>query len=194
MVIFGCGAITGAMVTRKVESRAEPAPAAETAAATEPAPTLEIAPAPEPAPTAEHAPVVEPEPAAEIAPVAEPAPATQHKPTAQHALVALPVRERTPAMPMLQMQPANFIKMIDNQLDLSPRQRNQIAKIMKASQERTQPLWNEIAPQMTNELKKVREEIRVVLTPDQRKKFVELMRRNRKAEAAPPGNGRPPRP
>jgi Spy/CpxP family protein refolding chaperone len=68
-----------------------------------------------------------------------------------------------------------------------------MGKILKASQERTQPLWDQIAPQMSDELKKVREEIRGVLTPEQWKKFGEMMKRNRKAEAAPPGNGRPSR-
>ena len=62
---------------------------------------------------------------------------------------------------------------------------------MKASQERTQPLWKQIAPQMNDELRNVREEIRNVLTPEQRKKFVELLKRNRKGDAAPPGPARP---
>jgi Spy/CpxP family protein refolding chaperone len=98
-----------------------------------------------------------------------------------------------PATPMLQLQRANFLKVLDKQLELTPDQRDEIAKIMKASQERTQPLWEKISPQMTDEIKRVREEIRNVLTPDQRKKFFELLKKGRKAENQPPG-GRPVRP
>jgi Spy/CpxP family protein refolding chaperone len=136
MVIFACGVITGAIVTRTMVTKTEPVIATVAAA---------------PAPT------------------------------------------RTPLTPVLQMQRAAFFKMMDKQLDLSAEQRDQIGKILKASQERTQPLWNQIAPQMSEELKNVREEIRGVLTPEQRKKFTELLKRSRKGEAAPPG-GRPSRP
>jgi Spy/CpxP family protein refolding chaperone len=132
MVIFACGVITGAMVTRTVAPKIEP------------------------------------------------------------ALAAAPPPARTPATPVLQMQRAAFFKQMEKQLDLSAEQRDQISKILKASQERTQPLWNQIAPQMKEELKNVREEIRGVLTPEQRKKFAELLKHNRKADAAPPGS-HPPR-
>jgi Spy/CpxP family protein refolding chaperone len=133
MVIFACGVITGAIVTRTVAPKIEP------------------------------------------------------------ALVAAPLPARTPATPVLQLQRAAFFKQMEKQLDLSAEQRDQISKILKASQERTQPLWNQIAPQMNEELKNVREEIRGVLTPEQRKKFGELLKRNRKNDAAPPGSGHPPR-
>ena len=110
---------------------------------------------------------------------------------AMAALPVLPAPVRALAPPMMQMQKSAFFKVLDKQLELTGEQRDQIGKIMKASQERTQPLWNQIAPQMNEELKNVREEIRGLLTPEQRKKFVELLKRNRKADAAPPGLGRP---
>jgi Spy/CpxP family protein refolding chaperone len=106
--------------------------------------------------------------------------------------VAAPAKMSAP--PMLQMQRANFLKVMDKQLNLSAEQRELIGKIMKASQERTQPLWNQISPQMNVELKAVSEEIRAVLTPDQRKKFGDLMKRSRKADGTPPGSGLPSRP
>jgi Spy/CpxP family protein refolding chaperone len=142
MVIFVCGVITGAMVTRVAETRTEPV----------------------------------------LASVSTSTPAST------------PASTRTmPAPPVFQLQRAAFLKTMEKQLDLTAEQRDQIGRIMKASQERTQPLWNQIAPQMTDELKKVREEIRGVLTPEQRKKFVELLKRNRKPDAAPSGNGHPAR-
>jgi Spy/CpxP family protein refolding chaperone len=104
-----------------------------------------------------------------------------------------PANPRPPAAPVFPVQRAEFLKRLEKQLDLTPEQRDQIARIMKESQERTGRVWNQIAPQMGQELKGVREEIRRVLTPAQRKQFAELMKRNRKADAGPPGN-RPARP
>ena len=135
MVIFACGVITGAMVTRTVSIKTEDHPVATTNAA----------------------------------------------PT------------RMAAGPVWQMQRAEFFKRLDKELDLSVEQHDQIGKILKASQERTQPIWVQIAPQMNAELKRVREEIRGALTPEQRKKFVEMMKPKRNPNAAPPGNGSPSR-
>jgi Spy/CpxP family protein refolding chaperone len=142
MVIFACGVITGAMVTRTVAIKAEEHPmAAATATVT----------------------------------------AATNPPT------------RMAAGSVWQMQRAEFFKRLDKEVDLSAEQHEQIGKILKASQERTQPLWVQIAPQMDAELKKVREEIRAALTPEQRKKFAEMMKGNRKPNTAPPGNGPPSR-
>jgi len=151
MVIFACGVITGAMVTRTMVAKNEPA----------------------------------------LVAVSTPILTTNPASTSVPGVAS--TSTRPPATPLLQLQRANFLKLMDKQLDLTADQRDEIGKIMKASTERTQPLWNQISPQMTNEIKKVREEIRAVLTPEQRKKFVEMMKRNRKPEVAPPGNGRPPR-
>jgi Spy/CpxP family protein refolding chaperone len=100
---------------------------------------------------------------------------------------------RGPAAPVFQMQRAEFLKRLEKELDLTAEQRDQIGRIMKESQERTRRAWEQIAPQMGEELKGVREEIRGVLTPEQRKEFTELMKRNRKGESGQPG-GRPARP
>jgi Spy/CpxP family protein refolding chaperone len=134
MVIFACGVITGAMVTKTVAIKTEERP-----------------------------------------------PAFTNAPT------------RMAVGPVLQMQRAEFFKRLDKELELSAGQHDQIGKILKASQERTQPLWNQIAPQMSEELKTVRQEIRGALTPEQRKKFGEMMKGKRKPETAPTGNGAPSR-
>jgi Spy/CpxP family protein refolding chaperone len=84
---------------------------------------------------------------------------------------------------------------MQKQLELTASQRDEIAKIMKASQERNRPLWDQIAPQMRKEVKRVREEIRQVLTPVQQTKFDEMLKsRPRKAEGAGAAAGRPDRP
>jgi Spy/CpxP family protein refolding chaperone len=97
--------------------------------------------------------------------------------------------------PFAQIQRLEFLRRMQKQLDLTPGQRDEIAKIMKASQERSRLLWDQIAPQMHVELKRVREEIRQVLTPDQQKQMDELLKsRPRKADGAGAAAGRPARP
>jgi Spy/CpxP family protein refolding chaperone len=92
--------------------------------------------------------------------------------------------------PVMQMQRAEFLKRLEKQLDLTPAQHDEVAKIMRASQDRTQPLGNEIAPQMNDELKRVRDEIREVLTPEQRRKYQEALRKARKQDAVAPATNR----
>jgi Spy/CpxP family protein refolding chaperone len=101
---------------------------------------------------------------------------------------------KLPAFAQLQPQRPEFLKRLDRQLSLTPEQHDQMVKIMKASQDRTAPLWEKIAPQMSDELKRVREEIRQVLTPEQRKKWAELNKRSRAPTAGNVHADRPGRP
>ena len=85
-----------------------------------------------------------------------------------------------------------FLRRLQKQLDLTPAQHEEIAKIMSDSQERSWPLWDKIAPQMKEELKRVHKEIRQVLTPEQQKRWDDLLKaRPRKAEAAAARAARP---
>ena len=96
--------------------------------------------------------------------------------------------------PLTQIQRPEFLHRMQKQLDLTASQRDEIAKIMKASQERNRPLWEQIAPQLRQEIKRVREEMRETLTPDQQKKFDDLFKaRPRKADGTGATNGRPAR-
>ena len=76
-----------------------------------------------------------------------------------------------------------------NKLHLDPEQRDQIAQIIKDSQERNKELWQEIAPQMREELKRVQDEIRLALRPGQVRRFNELMRENRRDKNTAPFAG-----
>lgn len=106
-----------------------------------------------------------------------------------------PANSTNPPPPLAQIQRPEFLRRMQKQLDLTPGQRDEIAKIMRASQERNRPLWDQIAPQMREEVKRVREEIRQALTPDQQKKFDEMLKaRPRKADGAGAAAGRPARP
>jgi Spy/CpxP family protein refolding chaperone len=93
--------------------------------------------------------------------------------------------------PLGQLQRPEFLRRMQKQMDLTATQRDAITKIMKESQERNRPLWDKIAPQLREEMKRVRGEIRQVLTPDQQKKFDELLKsRPRKTDGANAAAGR----
>jgi len=97
--------------------------------------------------------------------------------------------------PLTQFQRPEFLRRMQRQLDLTAAQRDDIARIMKASQERTRPLWALIAAPMRDEVKKVREEIRQALTPGQQKKFDEMLKaRPRKTEGGGAAVGQPVHP
>lgn len=82
----------------------------------------------------------------------------------------------TPGAPPWQLQRKEFLDKMDKQLELTPEQRQKIDKVMHDSLDRTRTLWQQIAPQMRDEMKRVREEIRKELTPEQQKKFNELLK------------------
>src|SRR4051794_35014862 len=86
----------------------------------------------------------------------------------------------TPGAPPWQLQRKDFLDKMDRQLDLTPEQRQNIDKVMHDSLDRTRPLWQQIAPQMRDEMRRVREEIRKELTPEQQKKFNDLIKPNKK--------------
>jgi Spy/CpxP family protein refolding chaperone len=96
-----------------------------------------------------------------------------------------------PGAPPWQLQRKDFLDKMDRQLDLSSDQRQRIDRVMHESLERTRPLWQQIAPQMRDEMRRVREEIRKELTPEQQKKFNDLIKPHPKAK--PDGTNAAPR-
>lgn len=80
------------------------------------------------------------------------------------------------------------IRRLERELDLTPGQRERIEALVQETQGRTRQAWQEVQPRLREEFRRLREEIRAVLTPEQRGKFEELMRRPR------PGLGGEPRP
>ncbi len=107
---------------------------------------------------------------------------------ARNTAMVRPVDQQNPkknAIPPWQLQRADFLRRMEKQLDLTTNQQDHIEKIMHSSQERTKPIWDQIAPQMLAELKKTQDEIRQELTPAQLKKFEDLLRnRVRKGDPA----------
>jgi Spy/CpxP family protein refolding chaperone len=82
-----------------------------------------------------------------------------------------------------QQRNRDLLHRMERELDLTPPQRQRVEQIITDSQERTRALWKPIAPQMNKEMVRVREDIREELTPEQRKKFDELLKpRQRKMD------------
>lgn len=81
-----------------------------------------------------------------------------------------------------------FLDRMDRQLNLSREQYDRIAKIIQSSQERTRQIVGRVRPEIQDELRHVRREIRGELTPEQAKKFDELQQRMREPNRPPPDN------
>ena len=64
------------------------------------------------------------------------------------------------------------------ELDLTPEQRGRIETIIHDSQERVKSLRDEVGQKTSEEFKEMRQKIRSELTPEQRKKFAEIMKQH----------------
>lgn len=96
-----------------------------------------------------------------------------------------------------QMLREEFVRQMQRELDLSPGQKEKISRTVHKAQERIRICYDSIAPDVRDELRRTREEMRSELTPEQAKQFEEFLRK-RKARAAemPPFDRRrqPPSP
>ena len=72
-----------------------------------------------------------------------------------------------------------FLDRMDQQLNLSREQYDRIAAILQQSQERTRMIMRRVNPDIQEELRHVRRDIRAELTPEQTKKFEELQQQLR---------------
>jgi chorismate mutase len=78
-----------------------------------------------------------------------------------------------------------FVQQLDKTLHLTLEQRAVIAKIVADGQEHNREIWTNVAPQMHKVLQDVRQQMREQLTPEQRKKFEELLKRFRPSGRRP---------
>ena len=79
------------------------------------------------------------------------------------------------------------------ELDLTHEQRGRIEAMIRESQERMKALRDDVGQKMNEELRELRQKIRGELTPEQRKKFAEIMKQHddRTARPSPPAAGKP---
>jgi Spy/CpxP family protein refolding chaperone len=107
-----------------------------------------------------------------------------------------PAFKPTPDNPFLPwMVREQFVQYLAENINLTPEQKEKILKIVHESQQRTRILTGLIEPEMREELKATRESIRELLTPEQRERYEEILKKRLKLrDIQRPGQGRPPRP
>jgi hypothetical protein len=96
-----------------------------------------------------------------------------------------------PTVTPAQIQRMEFLVRATRELELTAEQRDRVERIIREGQERSRQIWESVAPDMRKELQLVRERIRVELTPDQRRRFEELMKRQARPAARPDGTAVP---
>ena len=84
----------------------------------------------------------------------------------------------------------NFVQRLNERLNLTPKQAEQIRKIIAQAQENTHDLWKLVAPQFQLLWHDTSEQIKDVLTPEQRWQFDQLLKqrqlRRQPSTNAPP--------
>ena len=84
-----------------------------------------------------------------------------------------------------------FLRRVERDLNLTRDQREQIDKIISASQERSKKIMEPVQPKIWEELQQTREQFRAVLNPEQKIRFDELLKqqqRQRDQHRSPPRN------
>jgi Spy/CpxP family protein refolding chaperone len=84
--------------------------------------------------------------------------------------------DELPAIMRPEMFTKQFVKQLDDKLNLTKEQSEQIQNIIAQGQKNVRDLWKIIGPQVSSDLRDTREQIRAVLTPEQRKQFELLMK------------------
>ncbi len=111
-----------------------------------------------------------------------------------------PQRPTGVVRPALSLTPAglmraDLLRRLEQELALTPEQREPANEVLKKGQERMKRLMETIEPRRREAFKKTLEEFRAVLTPEQQKRFDELLKqqqqRAREQRKAPPQSERP---
>jgi hypothetical protein len=111
-----------------------------------------------------------------------------------------PARPAPPARALYENMPpevrpeilkTNFVQLLNDNLDLNPRQREQIRKIIAQAQQNTHDLWKLVAPQFQLVWHDTRQQIRDVLTSKQQREFEFLMRQQHALRHQPSTNAPP---
>jgi len=84
-----------------------------------------------------------------------------------------------------------FIGHLDKTLNLTPEQHAAISKIIAEGQEQNREIWTNVTPKLRAEMEQVQQRIRAEMTPEQQKRFEEMIRN---FAAHHPPRGQPPAP
>lgn len=69
-----------------------------------------------------------------------------------------------------------FLRRVERDLNLTADQREQVDKVLAASQERSRKIMEPVTPKIREELQQTREQFRAILNPDQKIRFDELLK------------------
>ena len=105
--------------------------------------------------------------------------------------------KKVPAMPR-EAQLRELSRRMQAELDLAPEQLGRIESIVRDSQERMKAVRDEVGKKIGEEFREMRQKIRGELSPDQRRKFAEIMKQHderdkrddRSALPSPPAAGK----
>jgi hypothetical protein len=106
-----------------------------------------------------------------------------------------------PPPPMNAPPPGPFTREMESRLDLSEAQLGEIQTILRKGREQSDAIRRELRPRLESQLESTRASIAAVLTPEQRVRFEELVKQDRRRAERfflegppgppPPGLGRP---
>jgi hypothetical protein len=97
-------------------------------------------------------------------------------------------------LPLDQLRKVELMRQVQKDLDLTPDQHAKIDKIIGDSQERIRDLWDQVAPDIHDEYEDVKKKLSEQLTPDQKKRFDDLMRQQQHPHKPASTNAPPPPP
>jgi Spy/CpxP family protein refolding chaperone len=103
--------------------------------------------------------------------------------TASRKTTAIPATARPGArssqqpLSLEQLRKVELMGRVQKDLDLTPEQHARIDKIITDSQERIRDLWDQVAPDIHDEYEDVKQKVCGALTPEQRKHFEDLMKK-----------------
>jgi len=100
---------------------------------------------------------------------------------------------RKVAMPR-EAQLRELSRRMQAELDLVPEQRDRIEAIVRDSQERMKAVRDEVGKKIGEEFREMRQRIRGELTPDQRRKFAEIMKQHDERDKRDDHTSRPATP
>ena len=87
-----------------------------------------------------------------------------------------PARPGQQTLPLEQLRKVELMGRVQKDLDLTPEQHARIEKIISDAQERIRDLWDQVAPDIHDEYEDVKKKLCEQLTPEQNKRFGELMK------------------
>ena len=95
-------------------------------------------------------------------------------------------------LPLEQLRKVEWMRCVQRELDLTPEQHAHIEKIISDSQDRIRDLWDQVAPDIHDEYEDVKKKLSEQLTPEQKKRFDELMKQQLHSHRPPPGSTNAP--